>query len=52
MKPTIEPTSRPAPLLEKIAQSGRPIALQKFSQSHGSVQPIVRCFPSFVSYTA
>src|SRR5438034_8079549 len=31
------------------ASSGRPIALQKFSQSHGSVPPIVRSLPSRVS---
>ena len=35
-----------------LTKSGRPMALQKFSQSQGSVQPIERSFLSLVSYTA
>ena len=33
----------------KRTKSGRPMALQKFSQSQGSVQPMVRSLPSRVS---
>ena len=36
-------------LRAKRVKSGRPIALQKFSHSHGSVQPMVSSLPSRVS---